>query len=211
MTKTLLLFLLLIPINVYPVDDFQIPTPPFPPQPQNKFLDRLNITCTKEGYSWEWKEGPDFDLYYFNNIKSNNTKVGFYIGYAPAYNRKNSLNKKRARLGKLNKHSVVWTKRLSPDSDGYLLETLVPLYRYKNTELIKYLHFWLIIQNEKNENEWLDWIKCFEIEQDATINLETNDYDNTKTIINLKYKGTVEKKRLFDDKPEKYYLFEISK
>ena len=202
-----------MPTYVYSIDDFQIPAPPLPPQPQNKFLDRLNTTCTKEGYSWEWKAGPDFDLYYFNNVKSNNTRVGFYIGYAPAYNRKANSGKTRGKVGTLNKHSVVWTRRLNRDGDGYVLETLVPLNRRKHTKLIKYLHFWLIFQNEKNENEWIDWVKCFEIDQDPDVKVETNEYDNVDTKLKLiKYKGTVEKKSILDDKPyEKYYLFDISK
>ena len=92
------------------------------------------------------------------------------------------------------------------------LETLVPLTGDKDTGIIEYLHFWLIIQNDKDKKKWLKWIGCFQIEQDDNIKEEIKAYNNVKPKHILIYKGTVEKKRLFDDKPyKKYYLFDISK
>lgn len=204
-----ILLFLLIPVTSYSIDNFQIPQPPKEKkdeQPKNQFLDKLNLTCTKEGYSWEWREGPDFDLYYFNNKKLNHTGAGFYLGNHPAFIKKNNSGATRVKLGMLNKNSVEWQTRPSRGGDGYALETLIPLRKYKYSGLILYLNFWFNIQNEAEGREWLNWVKCFEIKQDPNV------YEEVDSKIKLKYKGTVEKSRLLEDKPyEKYYYFEITK
>lgn len=139
--------------------DISARTVTFSKHPDNTILS----IALPEGYYFKHREGPDFDVYDFKEVRkpgSAGSGIGMYIGLHPS----ESDDHTTTRSGKLLGENVTW--RISPGAPGeqfYSASLIAPLWEEKERGMfgyLEYIHIWVYAETPEKRDELISVVEA---------------------------------------------------